>query len=251
MPTTSQIIVADQNRFEDALAHLRRSSIVEYRTRQFIYHQHEPSTCIYLVIEGAVKVARVGNDGSQTVINIYRADEFFGESALLGLPHRAEQAIALEDSRLMSWTVAEIHKAAEGQPKLAIALLQIVLQRSIEYERRIESLATETTDRRLARTLIRLSHRAGTLQTDGSHRMAPLTHELLGQYVGTSREIVSHYMNLFRRQGYVRYSRKEIALFRDLLEDWLVRTSSHAVATMQARYPETGRPLEPAFLQRA
>ncbi len=31
--------------------------------------------------------------------------------------------------------------------------------------------------------------------------MMPLTHELLSQYVGTSREIVTHYMNQFRRQG--------------------------------------------------
>jgi CRP-like cAMP-binding protein len=51
--------------------------------------------------------------------------------------------------------------------------------------------------------------------------MAPLTHELLSQYVGTSREIVTHYMNQFRKQGYLRYSRKGIVLYRDALQDWL------------------------------
>ena len=49
----------------------------------------------------------------------------------------------------------------------------------------------------------------------------PFTHVLLSQYVGTSREIVTHYMNQFRRQGYLRYSRKGILLHRDALKEWL------------------------------
>ena len=57
-------------------------------------------------------------------------------------------------------------------------------------------------------------------------RMAPFTHELLSQYVGTSREIVTHYMNQFRRDGYLRYSRKGIILYRDAFKEWL-RQSSH------------------------
>jgi CRP-like cAMP-binding protein len=75
--------------------------------------------------------------------------------------------------------------------------------------------------RRLARSLIRFSDRLGTAEEDGSVRMAPFTHELLSQYVGTSREIVTHYMNQFRRQGYLKYSRKEIILYRDAFRDWL------------------------------
>ena len=74
---------------------------------------------------------------------------------------------------------------------------------------------------RLARSLIRFSERLGTSEEDGSVRMVPFTHELLSQYVGTSREIVTHYMNQFRRQGYLRYSRKGIILYRDAFREWL------------------------------
>jgi CRP-like cAMP-binding protein len=75
--------------------------------------------------------------------------------------------------------------------------------------------------RRLARSLIRFSERLGVVEEDGSVRMTPFTHELLSQYVGTSREIVTHYMNHFRRQGYLKYSRKGIVLYRDAFRDWL------------------------------
>ena len=89
---------------------------------------------------------------------------------------------------------------------------------------RIESFSVDTIARRLARSLIRFADRLGTAEEDGSVRMQPFTHDLLSQYVGTSREIVTHYMNQFRRQGYLRYSRKGITLYRDAFHEWLQKS---------------------------
>ena len=102
-----------------------------------------------------------------------------------------------------------------------MALLQILVQRTIDFTHRIESFSVDNIARRLARSLIRFSDRLGAVEEDGSVRMTPFTHELLSQYVGTSREIVTHYMNQFRRQGYLKYSRKGIVLYRDAFRVWL------------------------------
>jgi len=186
-----------------------------------IYNQDQPSTSIYLVIDGKIKVSRLADDGHQVVMDIYQPDEFFGESAFLNLPHRPEQAVALENSKLMAWSTAEIDDIIMKRPRLAVALLQILAQRTMDFTYRIESFSVDNISRRLARTLIRFSERLGTQEEDGSVRMVPFTHELLSQYVGTSREIVTHYMNQFRRQGYLRYSRKGIILYREAVKDWL------------------------------
>ena len=82
---TSPTIFAPQKSLEDPLAHLPCSSIVEYRKGQMIYNQDQPSTAIYLVIDGKVKVSRLVDDGHQVVVDIYQPDEFFGESAFLNL----------------------------------------------------------------------------------------------------------------------------------------------------------------------
>jgi len=206
---------------EDPLAHLPCSSILEYKKGQNIYSQDQPCASIYLVIEGKVKVSRMADDGHQVVLDIYQTDEFFGEPALLHLPQRAEQAAAMENTRLMSWSTAEIEDIITKKPRLAVALLQHLAQRTIEFGQRIESFSVDNIARRLARSLIRFSERLGTPEPDGSFRLAPFTHELLSQYVGTSREIVTHYMNQFRRQGYLRYSRKGIVLYRDAFKEWL------------------------------
>jgi CRP/FNR family transcriptional regulator len=222
---TSSFAVAPQKQLEDPLAHLPCSNIVEYRKGQLIYNQDQPSTNIFLVIDGKVKVSRLAADGHQVVVDIYQPDEFFGESAFLNLPHRAEQASALEDTRLMAWTASEIEDIVMKRPRLAVALLQILTQRTIDFTRRIEGFSVDNISRRLARSLLRFSERLGTQEDDGSVRMAPFTHELLSQYVGTSREIVTHYMNQFRRLGYLRYSRKGITLHRDALRGWLLETA--------------------------
>jgi len=218
---TGPTVFAPQKALEDPLAHLPCSSIVEIKKGQMVYNQDQPSSNIYLIIEGKIKVCRMADDGHQVVVDIYQPDEFFGESALLNLPHRCEQATALENTKLMAWTTAEIEDIIMKRPRLSVALLQILVQRTIDFAHRIESFSVDNIARRLARSLIRFSERLGTTEEDGSVRMTPFTHELLSQYVGTSREIVTHYMNQFRRQGYLKYSRKGIVLYRDAFKDWL------------------------------
>jgi CRP-like cAMP-binding protein len=121
----------------------------------------------------------------------------------------------------MAWSTAEIEDMVAKRPRLAVALLQILAKRSIDFTERIESLSVDNIARRLARSLIRFADRQGTRGDNGSVRMAPLTHELLAQYVGTSREIVTHYMNQFRKQAYLEYSRRGIVLDRHALGEWL------------------------------
>jgi CRP/FNR family cyclic AMP-dependent transcriptional regulator len=223
-PTT--LAVPQKTTLEDPLAHLPCSSILEYRKGQVIYNQDQPSSSLYLVIDGKVKVCRMAEDGRQVVVDIYQPDDFFGESAFLSSAAREEQAVALESTKAMTWSTAEIEDLVVRRPRLAIALLQILVQRSVEFGHRIESFSVDNIARRLARALIRFSLRLGQNGEDGSVQMMPFTHELLSQYVGTSREIVTHYMNQFRRQGYLRYSRKGILLYRDAMKDWLRQPSA-------------------------
>jgi len=213
---------------EDPLAHLPCSTILEYRKGQTIYSKDQPSTSIYLVIDGKVKVCRLADDGRQVVVDLYQPDEFFGESAFLGSGQRSEMSVAIENTKVMTWTTTEIEEISGRRPRLAIALLQLLVQRSMDFGSRIESFSVDNIARRLARALIRFSERLGHVAENGSVQMIPFTHELLSQYVGTSREIVTHYMNQFRRQGYLTYSRKGILLHRDAMKDWLRQTPADA-----------------------
>lgn len=222
MSVNNTVSVPYCEHLEDPLAHLPCTTIGEYRKGQTIYNEYQPPTDLYLVIDGKVKVTRVADDGHLVMVDIYQPDEFFGQSCFLHLPRSPERAMAIEDVKLMSWTEQEVEGIVMKRPRLAVALLQIQIQRTLDLTERIESFSAGNLGRRLAISLLRFSHRlGGPEETDGSARMPGLTHELLSQYVGTSREIVTHYMNQFRRMGYVQYSRHGIVLWRGALEQWL------------------------------
>jgi CRP-like cAMP-binding protein len=206
---------------EDPLEYLPRTVVVKYLKGDVIYSHEQLATGIYLVISGSVKVFRPTDHGRPTIIDVYRPDEFFGESALLGLPLHSDDAVAFENAAVMTWPADAIKEIAMRRPQLAMALLQGSVQRSMGFNFRIDSLAVDSVDRRLARTLIRFSERFGCEAEEGCVQMIPLTHEFLAEYVGTSREIVTKKMDVFRDQGYLSFSRRGITLRRDALDCWL------------------------------
>jgi CRP-like cAMP-binding protein len=191
-----------------------------------IYSPDNLSDRLYLVVAGTVGISQMAEDGSEILLEIVRPDELFGESAFLDVPSRSERAAAIEKAKLMTWAISDMENLVTKRPRLAVALLQILAQRNADFTRRIESFATETIERRLARSLLRFSERLGSLENDGSVRMMPFTHKMLSRYVGTTREVVTQHMNRFRKQGYVSYSRHGINLYREPLRTVLAATSS-------------------------
>ena len=222
---------------EDALAYLPCSGIAAYRKGEMIYDRHHPSRAIYLVIDGKVKISRpAGNH--HVIVGIYQPDDFFGESAFVYLPNRAEEATALENTKVMTWDVSEIEEQILKQPRLGVALMQVAVERIAERMRRITSFSFDNIPRRLARTLIELSERLGQPQPDGCVHLPPLSHELLAQYVGTSREIVTHWMAQLRRNGCVTYSRKAVVLYRDKLTAWSAALAAQPAPTQESAEAE-------------
>ncbi len=173
-----------------------------------------------------MEISQITEGGSEVLLEIVRPAELFGETAFLGLPCLSEQAIALEKVTLMVWPVSYLEDLLTKRPRLAVAMLQILARRNVELTRRIESFSIDTTERRLARALLRFSERLGASEQDGSVRMMPFTHQMLSQYIGTSRELVTQYMCRFRKQGYLSYSRHGILLFRDTLATLLNKNKS-------------------------
>jgi CRP/FNR family transcriptional regulator, cyclic AMP receptor protein len=209
---------------EDALMYLPRKGVTDHRKGQVIFDEHQPSKGLHLVVQGRVKVTIPLDDGT---------DDFFGESSLLGASQYSERALALDNVTLMSWTAAEIEEQVERQPRLGIALLQMLVKRGLDYEERLQSFALDKTPERVVRSLLRFAERLGTRTEDGSVKIPPLTHQVISEYVGTSREIVTFQMNQLRQKGLLRYSRKGIQVYTDALREHLQAHSGQQITWPQ------------------
>lgn len=203
---------------QDVLMYLPRKGVAAYRKGQVIFAEHQPPTGLQLVVQGRVKVSIPLENGTQTVVNIFTTDDFFGERSLLSTEPGVERATALDSVMLMSWTSQEIEEQVARQPSLGIALLQMLVRRALDYEDRLQFFALHNAAERVAASLLRFAARLGSRDEDGSIRIAPLTHQVISEYVGTSREIVTSQMNSLRQKGYLRYSRKGIQVQTDALQ---------------------------------
>ena len=206
---------------EDILAHIPCSRVLQYKAGDTIYREAVTPGNIYLVIAGMVKVSRISQASQEIVVDLYGPDEFFGLSAFMQQGGGGERASALKTAQLMSWPVNEIEAMIVRQPRLGIALLQMVVKRSMDFEQRVTGYSLDPIPSRLARSLLYLAERFGTRARDGSLQMTPFTHVLLSEYVGTSRAMVSKCMNGLRRDGHIGYSRRAIVIHPVPLERWL------------------------------
>lgn len=209
------------HKMEDALMYLPRKGVTEFSKGATIFDETNPSRSLHLVVQGRVKFATPLDDGSQTVVDIFTTDDFFGESSLLGSARRIERASALDKVTLMSWESTEIEDQVQRQPRLGIALMQMLVKRTLDYEERIQGFALDKTPERIAGSLLRFAGRLGTQNDEGWVRIPPLTHQLISEYVGTSREIVTFQLNQLRQKGYLRYSRQGIQVSMDPLRNYL------------------------------
>src|SRR5262249_2216799 len=206
--------------FDDPLTYLPRKPIQEFAKRRIIYDAQQPSDLLYVVILGRVKLTNVGEDGSQLVARIICAEGLFGETSLVG-GRRRDSAVALDTVTIMSWTSGEIEAQIEREPRLGLALAQYVVRQCLELQDRIESMAVHKTPERVMLSLLQLAASLGTPLADGATRVPALTHHVIAEYVGTSREIVTFQLNRLRRAGMLRYSRKHLDIFTKLIRNEL------------------------------
>jgi CRP/FNR family transcriptional regulator len=206
---------------EDALMYLPRKGVTDYRKGQIIFDEDQPFPGLHLVVQGRVKVTMPADRGTEIVVDIFTTDDFFGESSLLGESEYTERSQALDSVALMSWTSREIQEQLERQPVLGIALVQLMAKRSLDLAERLQSFALDKASERVVRSLLHFADRLGNRSEDGSIQIPPLTHQVIAEYVGTSREIVTFQMNCLRQKGCLQYSRRGIQVYTQPLREHL------------------------------
>lgn len=206
---------------EDPLAYLPHRPLRKIPRDGVIYDQADKANGLYLLLCGRAALARRTLTGIEVIVDVIGPEQLFGLGCLVHLEHCMERAIALEPCTVMCWTSDDILQQIDREPRFGVALIQAVANRISDDLARIQSLSSQTAPERLVQTLMLFSERFGHNGSDGSAALPHLTHKLLAQCIGTSREVVSAQMNRLRRKGYLTYSRRGTMLNRESLQDGL------------------------------
>ena len=169
-----------------------------------VFAQGAQANSVFYIQEGGVKLAVLSSRGKEAVVAMLGPGEFFGEGCLAGQPLRMGTAKAVMRTSLLRIPKRDMLRLLHGHPEFSDRFIEHMLARNIRIEEDLIDQLFNSSEKRLARTLLLLA-RYG--KQDTSSRVLPrLSQETLAEMVGTTRSRVNFFMNKFRKLGLIEYN---------------------------------------------
>jgi len=188
--------------FLDSAGAARR--IVEYRKSQKIYAQGDLAENILYIQNGGIKLSVINEVGKEAVVAILAPDDFFGEGCLAGQNVRMATATAITPTTLLVIEKKEMIRALHAEHAFSDRFVSYMLSRNIRIEEDLIDQLFNSSEKRLARTLLLLA-RYGK-QDQPQKVIAKVSQETLAGMIGTTRSRVNFFMNKFKKLGFIRYN---------------------------------------------
>jgi len=175
-----------------------------YQEYQTIFSQGDPADSVFYIQKGKVKVTVLSEQGKEAVLAILGPDEFCGEGCLTGHTLRLASAVAIAQCEILRIEKAAMIRVLHEEPAFSEMFIAHQLARTIRVEADLIDQLFNSTEKRLARTLLLLAN----FGKEGKPEpiIADINQGMLAEMVGTTRPRVSHFMNKFRKLGFIDYN---------------------------------------------
>lgn len=184
----------------------RATTMTSCRRGKIFYMPEDTSEVLFLLKEGQVQLYRISPDGKKLVIATIGPGAVFGEMALIGQGMHNTFAEATEDCVLCVMSREDVERLLVTKPKVALRIFEALGDRLKETEARLEELAFKGIPARLASLLLQLA------EERGSDTITGMTHQDLGEQIGTYRETTTQTLNAFKADGLIEIGRKRIKI---------------------------------------
>ena len=193
----------------------RGKTIIECGVDRTVFRQGQPADSLYYLRRGKVKLSVISQQGKEAIIAILDPGEFFGEGCLAGQPLRIANAVAMTDCTLDKIDKPLMARILHDHHDISELFIMHLLTRNIRYEADLVDQLFNSSEKRLARILLLLSH----FGKDGKAKVVipNVNQDTLAQMVGTTRSRVSHFMNRFREHGFIDYDDSGLTVHSGLL----------------------------------
>jgi len=182
------------------------------RTRSFkrgesLFRKDDPGTHLYVILDGAVKIALPGEFGQEALVAIMRTGDHFGELALFDGSPRSASATALEDTRSALLARDDFLGFLETHPASVRVVLDALAKTIRRLSDRVEDLIFLDVPSRVAKYLLDLG------QADGDQKLElTLTQDELAAFIGASRVSVNRVLGDLERREIIEIRRRHIVV---------------------------------------
>jgi CRP-like cAMP-binding protein len=186
--------------------------LMEVSRGQVLFHEGEPGDSLYIVLSGKVKLGRRSSDGRENLVAVMGPSDQFGELSLFDPGPRTATAVVVTDGRVARLPKTALSKWVEERPQIALQLLRVVARRLRRTNTMLADLIFVDVPGRVAKQLLQLAQRFGSVEGGQLRVTHDLTQEELAQLVGASRETVNKALADFAGRGWLRLEGKSVVI---------------------------------------
>ena len=178
--------------------------VAEFRKKEGVFSQGDPANHVFYIQKGGIRLSVVNEAGKEAVVGVLGPGDFFGEGCLAAQPIRIGSATAIAATTVLMIEKKEMIRLLHVEQTFSDRFISYMLSRNIRIEEDLVDQLFNSSEKRLARTLLLLS-RYG--KEDKPQRVLPkVSQEMLAEMVGTTRSRVNFFMNKFRKLGFIKYN---------------------------------------------
>src|SRR6202521_4012598 len=178
--------------------------VVEYQRSEKAYSQGDPATTVLYIQRGSVRLSVVNEVGREAVVAMLGPGDFFGEGSLAGQTVRIGTATAIAATTLLVIEQKEMVRVLHTEHAFSDRFVAYMIARNIRIEEDLVDQLFNSTEKRLARTLLLLT-RYG--KHDKPQKILPkVSQGTLAEMIGTTRSRVNFFMNKFKKLGFIKYN---------------------------------------------
>lgn len=197
---------------EEERALFERGRKRRFESATTIFHEDEVADRVVMLLSGRAKIATYTEDGKEVVLGVRDPGDLLGEfSAIDGKPTSAN-VIAMEPVEALVLDVTSFKKWLTEHPATALLLLEMVLARLRDADRKRVEFSAYDTVARVARRLFELAERFGVETDAGVEIRLPMTQDELAAWTGASRVGVSQALKSLRDRGWIETRRRSITI---------------------------------------
>ncbi|HEU0294795.1 MAG TPA: Crp/Fnr family transcriptional regulator [Anaerolineales bacterium] len=179
---------------------------------EFFFFQGDPADYLYVLISGRAKLLQVNSAGQQVNLRTINEWQLFG--ALGAVRDNATYPVsaqALEPSTALAIKSEHLREMMQTRPYLSFDLMKLMTGYIQEMQERYRELATEKVERRIARTLLRLTAQMGVKVADGGIELT-FTRQDLAEMSGTTLFTASRVLSEWEKRGLVESGRERVVI---------------------------------------
>src|ERR1700683_2005473 len=152
---TAKESVFDAQAFLDSTGVARKN--MEHQKNGTIFTQGDASKYVMYIQKGRVKLSVVNEVGKEAVIAMLGPGDFFGEGCLAGQPTRMGSAFSITPTTLLVINKEEMTRVLHAEHAFSDRFISYMLSRNIRIEEDLVDQLFNSTEKRLARTLLLLA----------------------------------------------------------------------------------------------